>query len=98
MPRHGVRYLETAPASPVGKGAMATDLAPMRALFGRSLMAGRNLPAGRPLRTLDVDELLGQSDLDFVPRGVDPYWPRSAGLTPAKVRKSTMSNRPRPRR
>ncbi|MGH9267885.1 MAG: N-acetylneuraminate synthase family protein, partial [Acidimicrobiales bacterium] len=41
----GVRVIEAAMASPVDKDALAEELAPMRALFGRSLVAARPLPA-----------------------------------------------------
>jgi N-acetylneuraminate synthase len=40
----GVRYLNAALAAPVDKDQVAAELAPMRALFGRSLVAR---PSGR---------------------------------------------------
>lgn len=42
----GVRFLERARAAPVDKDAVATELAEMRQLFGKSLVTTRALPAG----------------------------------------------------
>ncbi len=50
----GVRYLEAALGAPVDKDAMATEMEPMRALFSRSLVARRALPAGHVLATSDL--------------------------------------------
>ena len=50
----GVRYLSAALAAPVDKDQVATELAPMRALFGRSLVARRALPAGHILAATDL--------------------------------------------
>ncbi|MGH3550071.1 MAG: N-acetylneuraminate synthase family protein [Pseudonocardiaceae bacterium] len=50
----GVRYVESALAAPVDKDAAATELAPMRALFGRSLVARCALPAGHVLAANDL--------------------------------------------
>jgi len=50
----GVRYLEAALAAPVDKDEVAAELAPMRALFGRSLVARRPLPAGHVLVAGDL--------------------------------------------
>lgn len=50
----GVRYIEETLAAPVDKDQVATDLAPMRALFGRSLVASRPLPAGHLLAAADL--------------------------------------------
>ena len=50
----GVRYLGAAVAAPVDKDEVATELAPMRALFGRSLVARRALPAGHVLQASDL--------------------------------------------
>ena len=50
----GVRYVETALAAPVDKDEVATELAPMRALFGRSLVARRALPARHVLAADDL--------------------------------------------
>jgi N-acetylneuraminate synthase len=50
----GVRFIERALASPVDKQAMARRLEPMRALFGKSVVAARGLPAGHRLREADL--------------------------------------------
>ncbi|MGQ0716010.1 MAG: N-acetylneuraminate synthase family protein [Pseudonocardiales bacterium] len=50
----GVRYVEAVLAAPVDKNAVADELAPMRALFGRSLVARRALPAGHVLAASDL--------------------------------------------
>jgi N,N'-diacetyllegionaminate synthase len=50
----GVRYIGAALAAPVSKDEVATELAPMRALFGRSLVARRALPAGHVLAASDL--------------------------------------------
>lgn len=50
----GVRFLEAALAAPVDKDVAAAQMAPMRALFGRSLVACRLLPAGHVLTGDDV--------------------------------------------
>ncbi|MEO6120877.1 MAG: N-acetylneuraminate synthase family protein [Acidimicrobiales bacterium] len=50
----GIRYLETALASPVDKDAVAEDMAPMRVLFGRSVVARSPLPAGHVLAAGDL--------------------------------------------
>ncbi|MGH3832934.1 MAG: N-acetylneuraminate synthase family protein [Pseudonocardiaceae bacterium] len=50
----GVRYLDAALAAPVDKDAVAAELAPMRALFGRSLVARRALLAGHVLTSSDL--------------------------------------------
>jgi len=50
----GVRYIASALATPVDKDALASELAPMRALFGRSLVARRTLPAGHLLAASDL--------------------------------------------
>lgn len=50
----GVRYVGAALAAPVDKDEVATELAPMRALFGRSLVARRVLPAGHALQASDL--------------------------------------------
>src|ERR671916_636296 len=50
----GVRYVEAALAAPVDKDEVATELAPMRVLFGRSLVARRALPAGHVLAATDL--------------------------------------------
>ncbi|MGH3515029.1 MAG: SAF domain-containing protein, partial [Pseudonocardiaceae bacterium] len=50
----GVRYVESALATPVDKDEVATELAPMRALFGRSLVTRCALPAGHVLAASDL--------------------------------------------
>ena len=50
----GVRYLGAALAAPVSKDEVAAELAPMRALFGRSLLARCALDAGHVLAASDV--------------------------------------------
>jgi N-acetylneuraminate synthase len=50
----GVRYVEAALDAPVDKDEVAAELAPMRSLFGRSLVARRPLPAGHRLTYLDL--------------------------------------------
>jgi N,N'-diacetyllegionaminate synthase len=50
----GVRHIESALAAPVDKDEVATELAPMRALFGRSLVARCALPAGHVLGASDL--------------------------------------------
>ncbi len=50
----GVRYLNAALAAPVDKDEIAAQLAPMRALFGRSLVARDALPAGHVLSASDL--------------------------------------------
>ncbi|MEJ7892776.1 MAG: N-acetylneuraminate synthase family protein [Solirubrobacteraceae bacterium] len=62
----GVRMLETALASPLDKDAMAADLAGMRSLFGRSLVARSSLPVGH---ALDEDDLVAKKPGGGVPPG-----------------------------
>jgi N,N'-diacetyllegionaminate synthase len=50
----GVRFVERMRANPVDKDAMAQELAPMRALFTKSLVARRDLPRGATLATEDL--------------------------------------------
>ncbi len=50
----GVRTIEAALGSPVDKDAIAAEMAPMRSLFGRSLVARRALPAGHVLKEADL--------------------------------------------
>lgn len=50
----GVRYISTALAAPVDKDAVAAELAPVRALFGRSLVPRCALPAGHVLAVGDL--------------------------------------------
>ncbi len=48
----GTRFLERALDAPLDKDAAAVDLAELRRIFGKSVVAGRDLPAGKKL-TLD---------------------------------------------
>ena len=50
----GVRYLERARAHPVDKDAAAEELAPMRQLFMKSVVARRRLAAGTVLGLVDM--------------------------------------------
>jgi N,N'-diacetyllegionaminate synthase len=50
----GVRFLEKALAHPLDKDAEAGRLAEVRALFGKSVVAARDLPAGHRLNTDDL--------------------------------------------
>jgi len=50
----GVRAIEAALASPVDKDTVAAELAPMRTLFSRSLVARHALPAGHVLEAGDL--------------------------------------------
>jgi N,N'-diacetyllegionaminate synthase len=50
----GVRLIESALASPVDKNAMSTEFDPLRKLFGQSLVAARDLPAGAVLGAADM--------------------------------------------
>jgi N,N'-diacetyllegionaminate synthase len=47
---HGVRFIERMCAAPVDKDAVAVELAPVRALFTRSVALQTDLPAGTVLR------------------------------------------------
>lgn len=60
----GVRYLNAALAAPVDKDQVAAELAPMRALFGRSLVARCALPAGH---VLAADDLIAKKPAGGVP-------------------------------
>jgi N-acetylneuraminate synthase len=46
----GVRFIEEMKASPVDKDAMAQEVAPLRDLFTKSIVARVDLPAGTVLR------------------------------------------------
>jgi N,N'-diacetyllegionaminate synthase len=50
----GVRFIERMQAAPVDKNAVAVDLAPMRAIFGKSIVFASALPAGTVLREADL--------------------------------------------
>jgi N-acetylneuraminate synthase len=60
----GVRYIGAALAAPVDKDEVAIELVPMRALFGRSLVAGRALPAGH---VLEVSDLIAKKPAGAIP-------------------------------
>ncbi|MBL8190844.1 MAG: N-acetylneuraminate synthase family protein [Acidobacteria bacterium] len=50
----GVRFIETALANPVNKVAMAESLSELKRVFGKSLVAARDLPAGKQLSGSDL--------------------------------------------
>lgn len=50
----GAEFLRTARAHPVDKDAMARELAPVRALFSKSAIAARRLPAGHRIGPGDL--------------------------------------------
>lgn len=50
----GVRFIEKALANPMDKDAMAAQLAPARAIFGKSLVSLRDLPAGAVVSADDI--------------------------------------------
>ncbi|MCA9736492.1 MAG: N-acetylneuraminate synthase family protein [Gemmatimonadetes bacterium] len=50
----GIRFLERARAHPVDKDAVAQELAPLRTVFGRSVVAGRDLARGAVLTARDL--------------------------------------------
>ncbi|MEM6973678.1 MAG: N-acetylneuraminate synthase family protein [Pseudomonadota bacterium] len=50
----GVRYNEVMRANPVDKAALAAEMSPMRAIFGKSVVAARDLPAGTLLAAHDI--------------------------------------------
>jgi N,N'-diacetyllegionaminate synthase len=50
----GVRFIETMRAHPVDKDALAAETAPLRRIFTRSIVAGRDLPAGAVLTRADL--------------------------------------------
>jgi N-acetylneuraminate synthase len=50
----GIRFIERARAHPVEKDAMAEELAASRALFGKSVVAARDLASGHRLEAGDV--------------------------------------------
>jgi N-acetylneuraminate synthase len=50
----GVRFIEKALAEPVDKEATAVDLAELRRVFGKSIVAARDLPAGHHLKEMDL--------------------------------------------
>lgn len=50
----GVRYIEAMRSHPVDKDAMARETEPLRNMFGKSMVASRDLPAGTLLRSEHV--------------------------------------------
>ena len=50
----GVRFIDAALAHPVDKDAMAAELVETRRIFGKSIVAARDLPAGWELSAMDV--------------------------------------------
>lgn len=50
----GVRFIEAMRANPVDKAAEAAAMAPMRAIFGKSVVAARDLPEGTVLAADDL--------------------------------------------
>jgi N,N'-diacetyllegionaminate synthase len=50
----GVRFIEKARSSPVDKDRIAAEMAPLRDLFTQSVVAARDLPAGRVLAREDL--------------------------------------------
>ncbi len=50
----GVRFIERAAANPLDKDRQAAELAETRLLFGKSVVAARDLPAGHELGTDDL--------------------------------------------
>lgn len=50
----GIRFIEDVLANPVDKEAVAGELAPLREMFGKSVVAGRDLRAGHRLTEADL--------------------------------------------
>jgi len=50
----GTQFIGRALASPVDKDAMASDLSELRRIFGKSIVAGREMPAGHLLTASDL--------------------------------------------
>jgi N-acetylneuraminate synthase len=50
----GVRFIETMMACPVDKDVAAVEMAPLRDMFTKSIVARRDLPAGTELRAEDL--------------------------------------------
>ncbi len=50
----GIRFIEKMLANPVGKDELDTDLTNMRTMFGKSLVAARDLKAGQRLTRADL--------------------------------------------
>lgn len=50
----GIRFIETAKTNPIDKNELAEELAPIRHLFTKSVVAAHDLPAGRTLHESDL--------------------------------------------
>jgi N-acetylneuraminate synthase len=50
----GVRFIERALASPLDKEKVAGEMAELKAIFGKSVVAARDLPAGHTLAEADL--------------------------------------------
>jgi len=50
----GVRFIESALRNPVDKEAMAESLGELKRVFGKSVVAARNLPAGHRIAAADI--------------------------------------------
>jgi N,N'-diacetyllegionaminate synthase len=50
----GVRFIERALAHPLDKDQMAGQLSPLKAMFGKSVVAARDLPSGHRLEAADL--------------------------------------------
>ncbi len=50
----GVRFIERALAHPLDKQQMAAEMGPLKAMFGKSVVAARDLPAGHLLEQGDL--------------------------------------------
>ncbi len=48
----GVRFIERALAHPLDKEQMAAEMGPLKAMFGKSVVAARDLPARPPARAM----------------------------------------------
>jgi N,N'-diacetyllegionaminate synthase len=51
----GIRFIERAKTSPVNKDMLAQEMEPMKRLFSKSLVAGRDLAAGTMLQASDLE-------------------------------------------
>jgi N,N'-diacetyllegionaminate synthase len=81
----GVRLLEAALAAPVDKDAVAAELAPMSAIFGRSLVATGPLPAGHEL---SAGDLVAKKPGDGIPPG------RLTDVVGRRLRRGLMPDEP----
>ena len=73
----GVRFIEKALAHPVDKDAASRDAAQMRAVFGKSIVAARDLPAGTRLVAGDVAFKKAGPGGGFAPAALDRVLGRS---------------------